>query len=529
MTSPTTFVGRVVRGIRGTLPGGSIVGRLTPGEGPPELLSAEDLVGLAKTAPSFPAPAPPQEWQAGTVTAIGGELTLTGGTLSAPAAPAQEWQAGTVSSLGSGLTLASGVLSASGGGGGGGSSGPGASGYYTRPALGAFTWYNQGTAAATDNPQPGPLTMSAPVAAGLNFVLLGQAVPASRPWTVTGYVRRQQDVQNYLAAGVAAMDTVSGRVLFFYLQWVNAQIQLLVTEANSVTSYNANPFELACPAVNEGWFRITDDGTNINFLFSVDGFDFIAVYSQARTAWLTNGANVAAWGLNAQSPATTENVAKLCGWDLSSGSGNKPAAVPVLPSLGLWSQVMSPTPTQSSTGLTAWLNQTSGSTVANAATGVAVTVPSNGGADKFSVIKAAAPSTPYSFTALLTVAVPISGNGSLVFGWSDGTKATALQLYPPLPYPNSSAVGHMPTIAGGSVTNVASSIYPATQQWIKLVDDGTNLYFYMSNDGASWLLLYSEARLSYLASVSDIIFGVDYYSGTGSVTASILSWTQGTS
>lgn len=524
MTSPTTFVGRVVRGIRGTLPGGSIVGRLTPGEGPPELLSAEDLVGLAKTSPAFPQPAPPQEWQAGTVTAIGGTLTLTSGTLSAPAAPAQEWTAGTVSSLGSNLTLASGVLSASGGGGGG--SGTGASGFYTRPALGSFTWYNRGTATATDNPQPGPLTMTAPGTSGINFVLLGQTVPAT-PWTVTAKIRRQQDAIDYLAGGIAAIDTVSGRVIMFYSQW-NAGVFLTITEANSYTSYSSNVLAVQVSDIEDGWYRVTDDGTNLTFWFSVDGFDFIKVYTQARTAWLTNGAKAIAWGLNSQGTPATNNTVKLCGWDLSSGTGNLPSPVPVTQG-GLWSQVMSPTPTQSSTGLTTWLNQTSGSTVANAATGVAVTAPSNGSADKFSVINAAAPSTPYSFTALLTVAVPISGNGSLVFGWSDGTKATALRLYSPLPYPNSSAVGHMPTIAGGSVTNVASNIYPATQQWIKLVDDGTNLYFYMSNDGASWLLLYSEARLSYLASVSDIIFGVDYYNGTGSVTASILSWTRGTS
>lgn len=133
-----------IRGIRQTLPSGYLVGRVSPGGGPAELipldlaqtkLSAASgggggggvqewtagpvsalSTGLSIVSGTLTVTFPDQEWNAGTVTAVGTNLSLAAGTLSAITQP-QEWNAGTVNAIGSGLTLTSGTLVSSGGGG----------------------------------------------------------------------------------------------------------------------------------------------------------------------------------------------------------------------------------------------------------------------------------------------------------------------------------------------------------------------------------------------------------------------------
>jgi hypothetical protein len=66
---------------------------------------------------------------------------------------------------------------------------------------------------------------------------------------------------------------------------------------------------------------------------------------------------------------------------------------------GLYQQIMSATPTSASTGLTTWLNQGS-AVVSNSAVGLAIDAPPSG-TTNLSGRYAAAPSTPYTITALL--------------------------------------------------------------------------------------------------------------------------------
>lgn len=97
-----------VRGIRQSLPPGYVLGRTSPGSGPAELIPLNNLgralVGTGVvTGPASPAP---QEWNAGTVNALGTGVTINSGTLTVT----QEWLAGNVGTVGAGLALNSGTL-----------------------------------------------------------------------------------------------------------------------------------------------------------------------------------------------------------------------------------------------------------------------------------------------------------------------------------------------------------------------------------------------------------------------------------
>jgi hypothetical protein len=207
---------------------------------------------------------------------------------------------------------------------------------------------------------------------------------------------------------------------------------------------------------------------------------------------------------------------------------------------GLYSQVMSATPTQAGTGLTTWLSQPTGTTVANAATGVTVFMPAQSGT-ALGLRSFSTPSSPVSFAALLSATTPpltqtsVGPFGAAIIGFSDGTKTIGFVLF----YGNGNSGGAIPgwnltvtrhsALTGGSVSNVAGPFAPwQAPAWVKIDYDGTNLNFYISNDGANWEQAYTEAATAFLSAVTDVAFGAVQYSTNAAVYATMMSFTQGT-
>lgn len=181
-------------------------------------------------------------------------------------------------------------------------------------------------------------------------------------------------------------------------------------------------------------------------------------------------------------------------------------------------------PTQNNTGFTTTVGT---ATPANAWTGISLT----GSGTNICGVSKTAPSTPYSFKAqLVNNKLPSSGtaNPSVYYGWYDGTKLHLSNFV----WINSAT----PTVDIERWTNLSTfssnSDFLRTAvwhqpYWIKLRNDGTNIYFYWSMSGSDedFNLLYSVAIASgFLANYNSLFFGINGANGGGTM----LKLVQGT-
>lgn len=213
---------------------------------------------------------------------------------------------------------------------------------------------------------------------------------------------------------------------------------------------------------------------------------------------------------------TTQAIANL-----ASGSGN-----------GLFSQVRSATPTIANTGLNTWLVQ-GGASVADVATGMSLTAPSNGGTSNTQVRGRykTAPATPYVVTALLALNVPNVDYAWGGIGWYDGTnKLHVIEWYRSVSNPWTVDVRQWatPTSAGSVETNSSSAVLPfGLIPWFRLRDNGTTVFFEWSIDGSNFMTMFTIAKASgYLGSggYSNLVLFTNAQTASSPVIATLLSW-----
>ena len=200
-------------------------------------------------------------------------------------------------------------------------------------------------------------------------------------------------------------------------------------------------------------------------------------------------------------------------------------------SLGLFSQVMSSTPTASNTGLGTWLNQGS-ATSGDGTTGLYI---SQTATDNLASLYKASPGTPYTITALVALTAT-GGDGAhnpcVGIGWHDGTKLHFVRVISA-----AGTAGLFLTVAKMTDSNTFSANDYAVAKfqytpiiWLRTNDDGTNVTFSFSQDGTNYLTLFTVAKASgFLGSsgYSNVCFTVGgaNTSATNSI-GTILSWTQ---
>lgn len=186
-----------------------------------------------------------------------------------------------------------------------------------------------------------------------------------------------------------------------------------------------------------------------------------------------------------------------------------------------------------------WVNQGTASVISTSV-GQTVQIPDTGGGSLSMVFRLLAiPSAPFAIS-IYHRSFQFSQNSALsgVYFYDDVSgKAEGIEYvtqdsaqYPRVQQINSTTSDG--TTVWAPISSDAANFGgpPYGGIWTKLRSDGTDLYYYVSLDGAAWILLWSEAIGSFLTP-THIGFGGSCLTGNSAmfVTSAILSWAQSTS
>jgi len=164
---------------------------------------------------------------------------------------------------------------------------------------------------------------------------------------------------------------------------------------------------------------------------------------------------------------------------------------------GLYSGVMSTTPTSASTGLGTWVNQGTAA-VSDSAVGININALGAGGTDKVSARSMAAPSPPYKITALVSATRNSPRYDSVGIGWYDGTNKLHLIAYGI----NGSGVPLISVVKLNNPSSYSSDDFLSAGLafsqpiWLQIADDGTSVSFGFSQDGSNFLTVFTVAKAS---------------------------------
>lgn len=177
----------------------------------------------------------------------------------------------------------------------------------------SFAWRNQGGATETANGLA--LTLSAPVSAGNNIRGREITAPAT-PYTITILGDMLSINSDFHDCGLYFADNTTGRLVTWSKTShtvASGSPSLAVGQWTNATTFSSSPFSAsAYSSVGRIWLRVTDDGANHLFAWSVDGVTFQQLRSQSRTAW-TAAPDRVGWFCNANN-ATTGVDLTLYSW-----------------------------------------------------------------------------------------------------------------------------------------------------------------------------------------------------------------------
>lgn len=176
----------------------------------------------------------------------------------------------------------------SGGGGGGGGTtytGYGTEFPVTDPTTILFAWHNQG--GATETARTHALFLSAPSDGGTNTIRGREVTAGAPPYSVViGIV--PQITYNYNNVGLYATDGTKLITLAVTTPPNGGGMQVASFPSFNAGSGGSQIAMTNVQPVGLWYLKVLDDGTNLNWYWSVDGQDFTLIYSAGRTAFLSS-------------------------------------------------------------------------------------------------------------------------------------------------------------------------------------------------------------------------------------------------
>jgi hypothetical protein len=168
------------------------------------------------------------------------------------------------------------------------------------PACSNWTWDNQGSSTC-DNTY-GALYANFLSTSGSNYLrMLYQAAPAT-PWTHTFLVRADLSGANSAATSTvfwgAGWRDGTGKIVAVCLGITSGDSGYLGQYYTNSTTYGSAPLIVRTGNLNQSigptlaqtiYLQIGDNGTNLTASYSIDGHNFIQIWSVSRTAFLTSG------------------------------------------------------------------------------------------------------------------------------------------------------------------------------------------------------------------------------------------------
>jgi hypothetical protein len=150
-----------------------------------------------------------------------------------------------------------------------------------------WNWDNQGSSTATITSDV--LQLAAPTNSGDSMRTLYQAAPAT-PWTITTRVYIASVTgTNYFFAGLTALESSTGKRVTLWVGYDTGN-KVEVFKMTNATTVSSVPLSNDWPP-RWAYLRLADDGTNLKAFYSQDGITYVQCWSEARTTFMTGGAN----------------------------------------------------------------------------------------------------------------------------------------------------------------------------------------------------------------------------------------------
>lgn len=157
-----------------------------------------------------------------------------------------------------------------------------------------FTWVNQGSSSVADNTWGGITMTVEGTASPHSLRCLVKSAP-STPYSFYAHILglNQEAAASGSYCGIVFRDSITGELTTVARRFQNL---VAVWNWNSPTSFANQPATYDFFTTPNGvWYCGTDNGTNIQFSYSLDGVNYFQMYSASRTAHLTNGPDQIGW------------------------------------------------------------------------------------------------------------------------------------------------------------------------------------------------------------------------------------------